>query len=902
MAKTDIGPRVGIDGEKEFRKALTSIGQQLRTLDTEMKAVTSAFDENDKSQENLAQQSDVLTRKLSLQEQRISEIQKALDYARQNYDENSDEVQRWQQVMNRATADLNKTRNQLSKLESEMGSASSATEKLTDEINNQQEELESLKSAYSSVVLESGKNSKQAKELSGQIKTLSASLARNQQTLKDAESAADRYDKALGETVSTSDKLSTASVAMGNLIANGISAAVSAIGDLVSSLWNMDEATEEYRKAQGRLNTAYEAAGYSAKTAQQAYSAFYGILGDTDTATEASQLLAQLAENEEDVATWADIAAGVSGTFGDSLPIEGLIEASNETAKVGTVTGVLADALNWVGISEDEFNKKLAACSSESERNQLIMQTLSGQYEEASAAFYRNNEALVESRDAQQSLQDSMARVGEAISGVKTELLTQFAPVIEQVSGKVADFISNLDMKAVSKKIEDFVNFLIDNGPTIISTISGIGAGFLAWKVTGIIQTLITSLGALVPALTGATTAQTGLNTAMAANPIGAVITIIATLITTLITLWNTNEDFRNAVTTAWESIKSVVSTVVNAIVGFFTETIPSAFESIIGFFTVTVPQAIQSFVDSVGAFFTETIPAFFQSVVQWFADLPEEIAYYLGLIIGKLISWGAEAITWVQTEVPKIIENIVVFFSELPGKILEFLTTAITNFSQWIANLHQKAATIGAEVIDTIVKFFSELPGKLWKWLQDSIAKVGNFITNMGTKIRTEVPKITESFLGFFRELPQKILGIGKNIVNGLWNGIKSAWSNLINKVTGLFGSLVKGIKDGLGIHSPSKVFAGIGENMAKGLGVGWDDTISGVSDQIQASVPTVTVPDVGGSQNILSAAVSGSGNLRIEVPVNINGKELYRITLNDLVSALNNTARASGRGQLAY
>ena len=87
----------------------------------------------------------------------------------------------------------------------------------------------------------------------------------------------------------------------------------------------MDEATEEYRRAQGRLETAFEAAGYSSETAQQAYTEFYKILGDTDTATEASQLLAQLAESEEDVAHWTENAAGVSGTFGDSLPIESLI-------------------------------------------------------------------------------------------------------------------------------------------------------------------------------------------------------------------------------------------------------------------------------------------------------------------------------------------------------------------------------------------------------------------------------------------------------------------------------------------------------------------------------------------------------------------------------------------------
>lgn len=112
----DIGPKIGIEGEKEFRDALKSMSTQLKTLDTEMKAVTSAFNANDSSQEKLSAQTDVLTRQLGLQENKISEIQKALDYARANYAENSNEVQRWQQALNNATADLNNTKKQLGEL------------------------------------------------------------------------------------------------------------------------------------------------------------------------------------------------------------------------------------------------------------------------------------------------------------------------------------------------------------------------------------------------------------------------------------------------------------------------------------------------------------------------------------------------------------------------------------------------------------------------------------------------------------------------------------------------------------------------------------------------------------------------------------------------------------------
>ena len=131
----DIGPKIGIEGEKEFRDALKSMSTQLKTLDTEMKAVTSAFNVNDSSQKQLAEQSVILSRQFDLQKQKISEIQKALDYARANYAENSNEVQRWQQALNNATADLNNTKKQLDDLSGGVDDVGKAMDEASEKTN-----------------------------------------------------------------------------------------------------------------------------------------------------------------------------------------------------------------------------------------------------------------------------------------------------------------------------------------------------------------------------------------------------------------------------------------------------------------------------------------------------------------------------------------------------------------------------------------------------------------------------------------------------------------------------------------------------------------------------------------------------------------------------------------------
>ena len=238
--------------------------------------------------------------------------------------------------------------------------------------------------------------------------------------------------------------------ALGDFAKKGIKATGAAVAGLTAAFVALDGATEEYRVAQGKLNAGFQTAGFSADVARKSYRNFYAILGDTDTATEASQLLANMAKNEEEVTKWTRIAAGVHGTFGDSLPIEGLVESANETARTGQITGVFADAINWAtkegekfGVAlkadteankkwneavksaasaEDFFNLALQNCSDESARQKLIVDTLSKTYDKAADSYYANNQQVINARRNHATLDEMLAKVGDTSAKVKNQL------------------------------------------------------------------------------------------------------------------------------------------------------------------------------------------------------------------------------------------------------------------------------------------------------------------------------------------------------------------------------------------------------------------------------------------------------------------------------------------------
>lgn len=599
-----------------------------------------------------------------------------------------------------------------------------------------------------------------------------------------------------------------------DLLKTGFKTAVAGITAVTGALLAAEAATEEYRIAMGKLNTAYEAAGYSAETAYQAYSDFYAILGDTDTATEASQLLAKLAQSEEDVAKWTEIAAGVNGTFGDSLPIEGLIESANETAKVGQVTGVLADALNWAGISEDEFNTKLEAAGSESERNKLIMDTLSDTYDEAADAFYKNNEQIIKNRENQQKLTEVMADVGDAVSRVKNAFIDEFMPAITDVGEKVAEFLEQIDAEeiiaTVIEKITEIKDLFIAWSPVIAGLTTSILTFRTAMTISALIDNATKAMTAFKTAQNAATVAQAALNYVMSINPFVLVATLIAGVTAALVTLWVTNEDFRNAVIEIWNDVTSAVTDFSDSVVEFFTETVPEAVEQFSQFWEDTVNSIKDTFSNawnSIIEFFNQTVPAWINSAIEWFNQLPYNLGYALGQAIAAVINFGTNFSNWTENELPVIIDGVIAWFSTLPERIAEWLENVILKIIEWGEELYLKAVEYVSQTIDEIVRWFSMLPEKIWTWLTDTINKVISWGSNLISQGISIARNFVDSVVEIVSELPGKMLDIGVQMVQNLWDGINSMIGWIGDKIGDFVDGIIDGITSGLesGIDSGS-------------------------------------------------------------------------------------------------
>ena len=391
-----------------------------------------------------------------------------------------------------------------------------------------------------------------------------------------------------GQTIQdNSDKLAKAGKGLettGKTITGAVGGAATALVGLASS-------QEENIEQTHQLDAAWKDAGGTSEQARNSYTLFYKLLGEEDTATEAAQNLSRLTTNQQELDQWTNIAAGSFSKFGDALPLENLVEASQETAHTGTVTGGLADALNWATASneqwsaalsgnqeaqqafndqidqgatkEDAFNAALAACGSEQERSTLITQTLDGLYGDIGQTYQETNKTMLDTREQQAQLNQKMAEAGEAAMPLKekvlelgTTLLEKVTPALEgvsnwyqQLSPEQQDLVTNIGLGTLAfGGLATGAGKVLQAGTEIGGAIKGVSETFGGLK------------GA-IGAVGGGWTSFTGL---IAANPILLGVAAVAAAVAGLTWFFTQTEtgkqlwsDFTGWISEKWQGVQN---------------------------------------------------------------------------------------------------------------------------------------------------------------------------------------------------------------------------------------------------------------------------------------------------------------------------------------------------------
>lgn len=391
MATRQINTRLAVDGETEYKRAMTEVNAVLKEQKSDLKLLEAEFKGRLNTTEALTQKEKLLNDEIAQQDAKVKSLEQAVKDAAVAYGENDKRVSEWKISLNTAKREL-----------------IAMNENLDDTKKYLKEAEESADGA--------------AKSIDGFGKEV-----------KDMDGA----DKTIGDLASQFGNLK-------NMILGG--AIVTGIKEFAGAVLELEESTREYRQIMGTLEVSSQAAGYSAEQTAETYQLLQSVLGDTQTAATATANLQALGLEQETLMAVTYGAIGAWATYGDSIPIDGLSEAINETIKAGQVTGTFADVLNWAGISEDEFNEKLANCTTEAEKVGAVLRVLGKEdLPNLGREWVNANQDIVQANQAQERLNESMGRLGETVAPLANAIREFGADAIDWLVDKIERVIPVLE-------------------------------------------------------------------------------------------------------------------------------------------------------------------------------------------------------------------------------------------------------------------------------------------------------------------------------------------------------------------------------------------------------------------------------------------------------------------------
>lgn len=472
------------------------------------------------------------------------------------------------------------------------------------------------------------------------------------QKLEDAAKEANDAVGDIGKGADSGSSLDFSDVLGADAIVEGVSQVVDAVDEL------RDEVAE-YQRIMASLEVSSQKAGYSADETSASYEKLYGVLGDEQTAATTLSNLQALSMSQEDLTRAIDGAVGAWATYGDSIPIDGLAEAINETIRTGTVTGTFADVLNWgakegetYGVmlrenteanqewndavadaesAEDYFNLALQNASSEAERQNLVMQALADQgLMAAGQAWQENNQDIVQANQAQADFMENAAQLSERLAPVFTAVQDGVNKLFEAFLNLTA----GIDFNAMADMISSAFQFFIDNAGTILAILASVAGGIAALKLVEFasniidVATKVTTLADTFPALSTAISALS--------NPVF----LIGTAVTALVVL----------IATKGDEIQSILQKVDNFLQNVFAADFTRIFGPVLGnalnaFFANlkniwdSIKQIFDGIIDFIRGVFTGDWDRAWRGVVEVFSGIFDGLVAAINAPLNGVIS-----------------------------------------------------------------------------------------------------------------------------------------------------------------------------------------------------------------------------------------------------------------------
>lgn len=641
----NIGPKIGIDGEAEYRRQINQIIQQQKTYESQLSAITSALGQNATAQDKAAATGGVMADMIKTQEQRISMLNDMLSKAKEKYGETETATLKWQQAVNEATADLNK-------MQTELRSATQDTEDLGDSMDDAgQQSLtfsDLLKSELLSNAIRSGfsRLADAAKQFAQNMVTTAAEIkAQNSQFSQTFGDMANQATAAIKRVADESGILSTR------------------LQDSGTKIYAFAKASgADSQTALQLMETALQAAADSA--------AYY----DKSLSETTETLQSFLKGNYEN-----DAALGLSATeatrnakayelFGTEF------NNLSEIQKQQTLLKMVTDA------------QALSGAAGQAAREMTGWENVTGNLSEVWRQF--------------------QARVG-------APFLEALVPIVQDITTKMQELTSGIDWDAFAQQVSSIIEAIVTNSQSIIAAITAIAAGIAAFKII----TLISNIGKLKAAIIA-------LNLAMTANPIGILIAAISALISAIVYLWTTNDDFRAAVTKAWETIKSTASTVFSAVANFLTDTVPNAAKN--------MWNAIKTAVDNIISFFQNL----YNSVAQYVSNIATTIVNgfnsavsFIKSLPSLALQWGADFIQGLIDGIKAKISGVVNAVKEVADTVKSYLHFSrpdvgpLRQYERWMPDMMQGLAKGITDNMGPIREALRTVTGSMQLELQPAMA-----------------------------------------------------------------------------------------------------------------------------------------------------------------------------------